>query len=379
MSGAGGLRLEASIAGDRVTRVTVANARPLAARVLVGRPVVEALRAVPALFAVCGRAQGLAAVAACAAAGAQDVERVDALAEERSVTAEMAQEHLWRLMLDWPALFGHGSRRERFANLYRRLDQIGGRDARAAFELGGDLLDLVAVEILAGFFQSIREPHGLGEFVERARSGGDIGAALADLIEMGSSTAESESVPLLPLRSASEWAGTLERVPEPAFCAAPSFEGVAHETGALARHKDSLLVRTLLARGHRVAARLFARAIDLADCGSRLRHPLAADLPRLVDGAPLGDGVGAGLACVETARGLLMHAVRIEKERIAQYAIVAPTEWNFHPAGAFVREGAGWTFPSREAALQRLKALALSLDPCVPYEIVLREEGEGDA
>ena len=46
-------------------------------------------------------------------------------------------------------------------------------------------------------------------------------------------------------------------------------------------------------------------------------------------------------AMAEMARGLLVHAVRVEGGRIADYAIVAPTEWNFHPRGALFRELSG--------------------------------------
>jgi hypothetical protein len=372
MNGTPTLRMEVAWAPDQPTRVVaLTNTRPQAAKVLVGRDVAEALKLVPALFSVCGRAQSTAAIAACVAAGATDQARAEDWMEERVVAAETAQEHLWRLMLDWPALFGHGIRRERFSNLYRRLGQITARDARAAFDLGGELLDLVAVELLGGFFLSIREPQGLGEFVERSRQGGGIGAALGDLIEMGSSTPETEAVALMPALPATTWAQSLVAVPDATYCATPTLDGAARETGVLARHATSQLVRMLVQRGHRIAARLFARAVDLADCGSRMRHPLAPDMPVLVDVSPLGDG--GGLACVETARGLLMHALRIEDGKIADYAIVAPTEWNFHPDGPFVREASGWMASTREAAELRLKALVLALDPCVEYQIVLRE------
>jgi coenzyme F420-reducing hydrogenase alpha subunit len=364
------LRLIGHLAGTHIAAVSVAKARPLAARVLVGRPVAQVLQLVPALFSLCGRAQALAATAACAAAGAPGVARTEAWAEERAIAAETAQEHLWRLMLDWPALFGHEPRRERFAVLHRRLGAAS--DARAAFELGGDLLDLVAVELLGGVFQSMREPRTLAELVERARRGGNIGAALADLIEMGPSIPPGEAVPLLPAQSAAGWAQELGGVPPHEFCAAPTFGGRAHETGVLARHADAQMVRALLERGHRVAARLFARVVDLADCASRLRHPLASDMPRLLDAAALPDG--GGLACVETARGVLLHALRVEGDRLVDYAIVAPTEWNFHADGPFAREGAGWDAPARDAALRRLKALVLALDPCVDFEIMVQED-----
>ncbi|NMG73912.1 hypothetical protein [Aromatoleum diolicum] len=363
------MRLVLRREAGRLVGVSVPNPRPQAAQVLVGRTIDEALTLVPAKFGQYSRAQGIAATAACVAAGAADLTRMEPWAEERALAIETAQEHLWRLMLDWPQLFGHKPRSDRFAILHRRLAQLG--DGRAAYDLGGDLLDLVAVEFLGGFFTATREPSGLREFVERARRGGTIGAALADLIEMGSSTPEGEAVPLLPTLAAGAWAHELGGVPPTVFCEAPTLFGRAHETGVLARHADSMMVSNLLTHRHRIAARLFARVVDLADCASRLRHPQASDLPVLIDAAPLGEN--AGLACVETSCGLLMHAVRLDGERIAEYAVIAPTQWNFHDDGPFVREGCGWEAESDEAAMLRLKALALSLDPCVEYEIVIED------
>ncbi|AYH46191.1 nickel-dependent hydrogenase large subunit [Azoarcus sp. DN11] len=363
------LRLVARREGRRITGVSVNNPRPQAAQGLAGLGVDEALKLVATFPTLCPRAQTIAATAACVAAGAPNLQRAEPWAEERALAAETAQDHLWRLMLDWPRLFGHPPRTDRFAKLHHRLAQIG--DAREAYELGGDLLDLVAVELLTGFFRTTREPSGLREFVERARRGGTIGAALADLIEMGSSTPEGEAVPLLPMLAAGAWANELGGIPSAAFCAAPTLFGRAHETGVLARHADSMMVRNLLTHRHRIAARLFARVVDLSDSASRLRHPLAGDMPVMIDTAPLGDG--AGLACVETPRGLLMHAVRLDGERIAEYAIVSPTEWNFHAQGPFVREGCGWEAASDEAAMLRLQVLALSLDPCMAYEIAIED------
>lgn len=361
------LVLEVRWDGTRVLAASVINPRPPAAHLLVGKTLAEAGALVPKLLGSCGRAQTLAFGMAARGAGVTDASVPEAWEVERALAAEMAQEHLWRLMIDWPALFGQPIRRERFAELHRRL--AGARDSRLAFQLGGDLLDLVVVELLGGFFGSWRGPRGLREFVECARRGSTVGSTLADLIELGLSTSEQEAVPILPSLSAGAWAQRFGGVPDDAFCSAPTFGGLAHEAGVLSRHADTAHPALLLSHRHRCAARLFARVIDLSECASRLRHPLANDMPAIVDSAPLGEN--AGLACVETARGLLMHAVRVEGGRIAEYAIVAPTEWNFHPEGAFVREALDTETASAAAVSLRLKALALALDPCLPFELRL--------
>jgi Ni,Fe-hydrogenase I large subunit len=47
-----------------------------------------------------------------------------------------------------------------------------------------------------------------------------------------------------------------------------------------------------------------------------------------------------------------VHRVELDGDRVARYAIVAPTEWNFHPQGASVREMTGRPAATRgEAAL----------------------------
>ena len=66
----------------------------------------------------------------------------------------------------------------------------------------------------------------------------------------------------------------------------------------------------------------------------------------------------------ETARGLVTHRVAIEGERVARYRIVAPTEWNFHPEGAFA-QGARGLHGDSTAIEGRVRRLVASLDPCV--------------
>ncbi|HCX34082.1 MAG TPA: hypothetical protein DHV08_11360, partial [Rhodocyclaceae bacterium] len=81
---------------------------------------------------------------------------------------------------------------------------------------------------------------------------------------------------------------------------------------------------------------------------------------------------GCGMAAVETARGVLMHRVDLEDGRVSRYRIVAPTEWNFHPQGAFVRGLAGTPASDTGEAHRAAALLAHALDPCVACEIRVR-------
>lgn len=75
------------------------------------------------------------------------------------------------------------------------------------------------------------------------------------------------------------------------------------------------------------------------------------------------------------ARGRLFHSVRLDKlDRIADYAFVAPTEWNFHddrPLAATLRDATLGDAPRLE--VQRLASV---FDPCVAFEVELKETAD---
>jgi Ni,Fe-hydrogenase I large subunit len=113
-----------------------------------------------------------------------------------------------------------------------------------------------------------------------------------------------------------------------------------------------------------VQARLIARLIDLLDSAESL---VQGNLSGLVQSVSSTNSTG--LSIVKTARGRLIHFVRIESERIAEYFTVAPTEWNFHPQGALVNGLIGLKENDAERLMRAAKIFVLSLDPCVEYEI----------
>ena len=85
-------------------------------------------------------------------------------------------------------------------------------------------------------------------------------------------------------------------------------------------------------------------------------------------------GPGEGFAALDSARGRLYHRVRLDwAGRIVEYAIVAPTEWNFHPDGPFVQLLRGAWIGSGAAARRRVERLAFVFDPCVGIEAKVRD------
>jgi len=157
----------------------------------------------------------------------------------------------------------------------------------------------------------------------------------------------------------------LQALGQPDFCVRPLWLGRPAETGALARlWGDPTLSAWLGDLGRVSAARLLARLIELARLPDRL---LAGGAP-LVRAWSIGDGIG--VAGVETARGLLLHVARMEAGRVTDYRILAPTEWNFHPAGPLAE--ALLSMPAHADLLGRARRVVASFDPCVACQIEIR-------
>ncbi len=159
---------------------------------------------------------------------------------------------------------------------------------------------------------------------------------------------------------------------------APRLAGQVVETGAIARQLASgqPLVRDVVARhGATVYTRVLARLVELAGVVPMMEAWLQALAIGRPDSAwcvpvPLPDS-GQGVGLGEAARGALGHWVRLERGRIANYQIVAPTSWNFSPRDAAGTPGAleqalvGARVDGAEATPVAVQHIVRSFDPCM--------------
>ncbi|GAB4170979.1 MAG: nickel-dependent hydrogenase large subunit [Rhodocyclaceae bacterium] len=381
----GSLGLEVVWDGKQLTGARVRSGRPLlASRVLEGASARHAIGLVPRLFALCGRAQSVAAAAALEAASGECARDEPRGAREAMLAVECAHEHLWRLLVDLPGLLGQPARLGAFGAIRRRLqdaqrrlvspsawwgDADGFPRPEAWRSLAGEVSDFLAAELLGTDCARFLRLCGGGEAERWMRSG----AAAAELLGgLWDRPAGRSDVASLRLPEEDVLAGEIAPAMQAsdAFLAAPVLGGAPAHTGALAR-QAARIAGTAAARGATVGVRLLARVVDLAAlpqrlCASCEGEPVEPWLRSL----PLPGG--RGVAAVETARGVLIHLVELAGERVARYRILAPTEWNFHPEGAFVR-GLEAT-PARDEGEARRSAalLAHALDPCVACEIAVR-------
>lgn len=308
-----------TLSAQVITGCDIVLQRPTPSRLLHGKPADQAVRLIPLIYAVCGRAQGQAAALALAAA--RGIETLPFL--EPLVEAEVLREHLWRILLDLPPQLGMTAQHDLFLAAARAI----GTNDRASL---GMLLG-------HGFWNELMPE------LERLSAIYDHHANLLP--------------PFGARQSCEIW-----RQFDQSFAATPTWQGLPAETGAFARWggQNPTQASAFAARWQARCAEVWSWAAGEAKVGAGGTASAASPCP------------GHGRALVETARGLLMHEITLDGETISNYVIVAPTEWNFHPEGVLSE----WLRDARfddENTLRKFVAQATAvLDPCVPWELELQ-------
>ncbi len=312
----GCVRVRLTCADDLVSAVQVGSERPDVALALRGHTADQALQLVPLLFALCGEAQARAGILALAAArGEECVPRLDP-----SVQCEVLREHLWHWLLDLPPLLGEKALQHEFVTAAGWIEE-GRRDELHAL-LASPRIAALRLRLQQADESPSPQPRLLPPFDARS--------------------------------SLAEWPRLTA-----GFCRLPDWCGNAAETGAIARQQQRIENSTLL-----LSARWLARFDELLDWATDDEQVGAGGA---VSATPVAPGIGRSL--VETARGLLMHEVVLDGERITDYMIVAPTEWNFHPQGMLANHLLGQEARNRDALQQRVRHAVAALDPCVRWEL----------
>src|SRR5512134_1300128 len=120
MSVEGGLIIGLAREGGQVREVTIRSTRPMqAARVFEAKTPDAVLQLLPLFYSICAVAQAQAAQTACERALGITPERGVRLARELLVCLETAREHLWRILIDWPAFVDEDSQATMAAPLTR--------------------------------------------------------------------------------------------------------------------------------------------------------------------------------------------------------------------------------------------------------------------
>lgn len=357
--------IDTEAASGAARRVRLASTRPtgFSARLFAGRSPAEVPGLVARMHALCGRSHLVAAEIAIVAAMGRDSEPVIAERFE-GLVAERLGEHLRSTVTND---IGRGATldREVLADVRSILAScrtlVAGSEPQRRFEAAkaiegiGTALDRLGLAIdRRGRVTTSRG--GWGEAMLAS-----VGSACGDRFAVCDRLGRDDDAAVI---------AALARDPE-GFSAAPHLADRRPETGPAARGASG-------AASAGGIERMTARLGEIAEA-AELLGASPADRARVSAAWATGDRVEyhTGYAAVESPRGRLHHLVRLDDAgRIAAYAILAPTEWNFHADGPLVRTLMLNHFPSDAEGRARAERIAGLFDPCVGFEVAITEVGD---
>lgn len=371
---------------DLGRRAVVGSTRPvLASKVFIGKSPRQALNLVPLMFNICGNAQARTAVSAIGSAiGGEPDPRLE-LARDMLVLVENAREHLFRIFVDWPRLFDveidnravHplGSMIPQFRQALFHEGQAFTLDSRLEpdFKTLGALVEGLEFQLgeyvllgSTGQWLSMRSNTDLDAWMNDCDSVAAV--CTRDIVDQGWSAEGAAHCSDLPRIDPAELAGRLDGDDADDFIARPDWRGQQHESTPYSRQASHPLVASLTDEfGPALLPRWMARLVELASIPGQLKA-LLQQLQQQ-DAVTRGSSTSDGIAITEAARGRLIHRVRIDRDEISTYQILAPTEWNFHPEGLISNALANL----KEAESDRLEKLVHlvvnTIDPCVGYDL----------
>jgi hypothetical protein len=304
-------------------RISSNRTAPVSA-LLKGRKVADVLTVLPMVYSLCGHAHAAAARLATGQGGT----------DLRLVLAENAREHLLRILLGWKA-GGTPMPAPPIMALVGDMEKaIKHRDtgavaARLDAYLETCVFSCPPEDFLAGApWLHVETQAATYLRLLKTKGWQNLGSV------------EPAPLPVLEIQELTV------RMKEDGFCATPEWQGLPRETGPFARQAGHDLVKNC---GTGLMARLMARLVELAQIPAQMRAA-----------TPINRRDGFGV--IETARGRLVHMARIRDGRIAEYRILAPTEWNFHPKGVAAQALKGLDVAQAKAVIE-------AIDPCVDYEL----------
>jgi coenzyme F420-reducing hydrogenase alpha subunit len=387
---AGAIRIDLFHSSGHATGVQIASSRPDAVtKVLIGKTQEQVLNIVPLLFTLCGNAQAYAALSACRAALGMEAERDADSAREMLVGVETLREHVWRILLDWPGFVGLVPDKKALAALLKfdalfkkhlfrhgeafkfdsRLDIDAAKLTRLIEELE-TLIDASIFNSRLTDFQALLSEAQLHDWLRKNDS---LPAVLLNYLYSRNWMAVGQNnVGCLPELDTDALNRQLQQEDLSTFTKTPRWQNSCFESTLLNRQLSQPLIADLYSRyGNGLIVRVLGRLMEVALIPSQLKHLFTQIKNDATKPAQNVSGDGIGLAQVQAARGLLIHRLELRQERVYDYRIVAPTEWNFHPEGV-VAQGLKQLRAKTPSDLQRQAELYINaVDPCVQYTLLL--------
>ena len=365
-------------------KVLITSSRPVQAiRVMIGKSPAAALSRIPLLFNICGIAQARTAARAISLNLNIQTDPQVEIAREMLVLVENAREHLTRLFIDWPRLFESAINNSQLSILSQLLHDFKQAlfEQGNAFSLDSQLqLDTASLHQQIDRLQQCLEQQVFKTDIDKwlainkledlkkwsRDSDTQSASSISSLFELGWESQGYSEIQPLPELDINRLKQRFEAKDANQFIAQPDWQGRLYETTTLSRQWHQPLIIEL---NHHfkngLMTRWVSRLVELARIPQQLNHLL----DQLENNPPTQPGHNDGIAQTEAARGRLIHRVEIERGKISNYQILAPTEWNFHPQGLITRSLENLPVSNSTQLKKMARLLINAIDPCVGYEL----------
>lgn len=397
------LQCQGTLRDSRVCAVTVESSRQTqTAALLSGRTVPEALQLIGMVFGICGNAQSVAAVRTLEAAMGVKPDPDTDQVRQAVTDIETLREHLWRILLGWPAHTestpDHATLAQVLSSKQQVEQALGGLEHWLSPGATPRALDQTGIIACLEELQTLIETRVLGVSCEEWL----MLASLEDLIVLIEQHPEdaTPAVRLLRRIIAREWTHScfspmqvlpsihfgnaselIKHMQDPDYIARPQWHQRPCESTSYSRSRVPLTQALRRQSGSALLVRATALLSEVALLTLRLTRFFAsrplwdAAYPQVETAFVASPGQALGQVCA--ARGQLFHWASVStagsadgKPHISEYRILAPTEWNFHPAGVIPQALAGLAGHADDIRQQAALLIEL-VDPCVGYQLTL--------
>ena len=334
------------------------------------------------LYRICGEAQAYASVQAVESAKGVTADLEKQWSRMQLLNMEIVREHVWRILLDWPVVLGGHPDREAMSEImnvasrwqrlidpkqqaYRLNSVQEASDQTEVKKLFQQCEELLIRTIYTMPIEQWAAMERADDLIAWAEKGESIAACfLRNLISRGWASTGHSDIGGLPDMKAEDVAHLLGGQEARVFVATPSIDGKTYETTAYSRYRTHPLIHDLSEKfGSGLLSRFVAVLLEVAVTMVSMSSSECASAQDPVESNRTGVGM------VEAARGRLIHYVSLDGDRVENYRIVAPTEWNFHPHGALVEGLKNLDASNRPDFEQQAHLLVYAMDPCVSYSL----------
>ncbi len=365
MIDAGKLKITLTCDNEKVRKVEIESTRPLhTSRLFIGKTPEQTLKILPLLFNVCGVAQSFAAFQALGMAE----NSAETAARNLLLNVEIVREHCWWLLIH--------TDKARLAPFLKYVT-----DFKKALFVGGDAFSLnsqleINYEQFDGLIVQLETDLNALFFNQRQRF---LDAKNEDYLHIWLNDNPSIPANLLRDLQANNYQNlgrcALHLLPEltdldllTTFNSqTPTWQNECHETSCLNRQQTQPLITDLLEKyGNGLMTRLVSRLFELANLPNVLRQNVFD-----MKSPSIQTKNKIGVAQIQASRGLLIHKVELENGVIANYQIIAPTEWNFQPNGVAALSLQSLCVHNETLLHQHAALIINAIDPCVGFELVI--------